>query len=595
MKRTLSLLVALAMVICMVPNVFAADDSVDFDDLIYLENYSPLTVNIEEGAAEPVEFLWVPTEDGTLSYDINNADTTVSIVLTQGENTATSEAGLVKLDVVAGEEVSIKISDTTGAAVENLVINGTFGKECKHDPDEPVEEDRVEATCTADGSYNSVVYCSLCGEKLSSTPVAIPMTEHPWDEGTYVEATTSANAYTHYECTVCDATKDVEEPGTQLPETKFEITTQPTDQHVKLNDNAVFTVVATGAVSYKWQRLKPGATKYTDCTLTGYDTPTLTVKANTSNQMIYRCVLTDDDGNKLYTDDVTFTTYLPEPATNITSQDGDKVVQINKEVSFSVTVENPDMIVSYRWQKRNPAGTYWNYTGITGYNTDTITMQATKYERKYFRCEMRDINGVKIYSDEVTYSFAESPIKLEIIDYTPKPYAISGQKVTLSVVAQGSNLTYQWERSKDGGVTWGKTAVGGDTSTTANMTFTINYEDYNRSGYQYRCVVKDDYGGKVYSKSILPYRLKCELEVTVQPTVTVDDTNTATMTFTADGETLTYLWQRLKGDTWSNASGNNYVGYNTNTLTTAVAGTYRCRVTDAAGNVVFTDNVVFAG
>ena len=49
-----------------------------------------------------------------------------------------------------------------------------------HTPAEAVQENIVPATCYAEGSYNSVVYCSVetCKEKLSSTPVTIEKIAH---------------------------------------------------------------------------------------------------------------------------------------------------------------------------------------------------------------------------------------------------------------------------------------------------------------------------------------------------------------------------------------------------------------------------------
>ncbi len=47
-----------------------------------------------------------------------------------------------------------------------------------HKEAEAVEENRVEPDCVKAGSYNSVVYCSVCGEKLSTTPVEIPALGH---------------------------------------------------------------------------------------------------------------------------------------------------------------------------------------------------------------------------------------------------------------------------------------------------------------------------------------------------------------------------------------------------------------------------------
>ena len=36
-------------------------------------------------------------------------------------------------------------------------------------PAKAVKENEVAATCTAEGSYDSVVYCTVCGEELSRT------------------------------------------------------------------------------------------------------------------------------------------------------------------------------------------------------------------------------------------------------------------------------------------------------------------------------------------------------------------------------------------------------------------------------------------
>ena len=43
-----------------------------------------------------------------------------------------------------------------------------------HTAGDAVEENRVEATFDKAGSYDSVVYCSVCGEEMSRTPVEIP-------------------------------------------------------------------------------------------------------------------------------------------------------------------------------------------------------------------------------------------------------------------------------------------------------------------------------------------------------------------------------------------------------------------------------------
>ena len=42
----------------------------------------------------------------------------------------------------------------------------TEGEALGHTPADPVEENKIAATCTADGSYDLVVYCSVCNEEL---------------------------------------------------------------------------------------------------------------------------------------------------------------------------------------------------------------------------------------------------------------------------------------------------------------------------------------------------------------------------------------------------------------------------------------------
>lgn len=51
-----------------------------------------------------------------------------------------------------------------------------------HTPAEAVEENRIEATGTMDGSYDSVVYCSVCSTELSRETITIPATGEPEEE-----------------------------------------------------------------------------------------------------------------------------------------------------------------------------------------------------------------------------------------------------------------------------------------------------------------------------------------------------------------------------------------------------------------------------
>ena len=69
------------------------------------------------------------------------------------------------IDVTNADEGSVKYTPGLG-----LQFNVT----AVHDPDEPVEENRVEPTTEAAGSYDEVVYCKGCGEELSRESKTIP-------------------------------------------------------------------------------------------------------------------------------------------------------------------------------------------------------------------------------------------------------------------------------------------------------------------------------------------------------------------------------------------------------------------------------------
>lgn len=53
-----------------------------------------------------------------------------------------------------------------------------------HTEADAVEENRVEATCTTDGSYDTVVYCSVCNEELSRETTTLTATGHHYENWT---------------------------------------------------------------------------------------------------------------------------------------------------------------------------------------------------------------------------------------------------------------------------------------------------------------------------------------------------------------------------------------------------------------------------
>ncbi len=85
----------------------------------------------------------------------------------------------------------------------------------EHTPDSPVIENEVPATCGQAGSYDDVVYCTVCGEELDrETKTIDPTGEHDYQLVEEAAPTcTEDGVAAHYECTVCGKLYAVTEDG----------------------------------------------------------------------------------------------------------------------------------------------------------------------------------------------------------------------------------------------------------------------------------------------------------------------------------------------------------------------------------------------
>ncbi len=80
--------------------------------------------------------------------------------------------------------------------------------ETAHTAAAAVEENRNEATCTATGSYDSVVYCADCGEELNRTANTIAKKSHAMGDWTVTkEATCTEEGVKSRSCGVCGFTE----------------------------------------------------------------------------------------------------------------------------------------------------------------------------------------------------------------------------------------------------------------------------------------------------------------------------------------------------------------------------------------------------
>lgn len=86
--------------------------------------------------------------------------------------------------------------------------------------------------------------------------------------------------------------------------TILKIVTQPQDVSAKSGDSVSYTVVAEGeSLTYQWQVSSSNGAKWGNTSLTGNNTATLTVSpvGTVLNGRLYRCVITDKNGNTIIT------------------------------------------------------------------------------------------------------------------------------------------------------------------------------------------------------------------------------------------------------------------------------------------------------
>lgn len=103
-------------------------------------------------------------------------------------------------------------------ATAEIDVEDTIIAPVGHSPEEAVKENIVEATCTEDGSYDEVVYCSVCNNELSRNRV-VESGHHKLEYVASNPATCLSEGYEEYwECSACHKLFKDAEGNTELLE-----------------------------------------------------------------------------------------------------------------------------------------------------------------------------------------------------------------------------------------------------------------------------------------------------------------------------------------------------------------------------------------
>ncbi|PWJ70779.1 hypothetical protein B0O40_0628 [Ruminococcaceae bacterium R-25] len=292
---------------------------------------------------------------------------------------------------------------------------------------------------------------------------------------------TSTNGLTD---TTNEVTLHVKEPTNAIT-----ITTQPVNFAGTEGSTAKFTIAASGeGLTYQWQ-LKKGKS-WSNLTSGGATSATLSVKVDSSkNGKVYRCLITDANGEELASNEVSITVKQPSNAIKINTQPSDFAGAAGTMVKFTVVAEGEGL--TYQWQLKK--GSSWANLTSGGATTSSLSIKIDASKNgKVYRCVITDANGEMIATQEVTITVKE-PSNAIVIVSQPESYdGPAGNTARFTVAAEGEGLTYQWQLKK--GNSWADLTSGGAKTSTLSIK-----ADYSRDGKIYRCIITDANGDQIIS------------------------------------------------------------------------------------------------
>ena len=362
------------------------------------------------------------------------------------------------------------------------------------------------------------------------------------------------------------------------------IIVEPEDVSAVIGERVEFRVEAnTEEVTYQWQWSKDQIT-WKNCTSTGCNTNTFGFSMKeTLNNRYYRCVVSDSsDSVNSYAAKVTLADTEP---IEITVQPSSIEAAVGDNAELHIEVNKED--ASYLWQWSEDGVTWVDCTS-SGYNTDTLSfvMEET-FNGRVFHC-MITSDGVTVISDEATITLADQK-EIEITIQPESVEAAVGENVTLHVVVNKEDASYQWQWSKDG-VTWRNCTSSG--SNTDTFGFIMKEALIGRT---YRCVISSGNNEVASDGVVISLAEQEEMEITAQPdSVEAAAGENVSLHVEVNKEDASYQWQWSKdGVTWRNCTSS---GSNTDTfgfvMKEALNGrTYRCVIT-SGNNEITSDGAV---
>jgi hypothetical protein len=348
------------------------------------------------------------------------------------------------------------------------------------------------------------------------------------------------------------------------------ISAQPLSQTVCEGANVTFGVTVAGTgTTYQWQRSTDNGSSFSN--LAGETNATLTISGVTAsmNNYQYRVIVTQNACST--TSEVAY--LLIGTGIVVNTQPTNQTVCEGATANFSAAATGTGTL-NYQWQVSTNGGV--SFVNIVGATNPTLSLPNTTITQNNNRYRLRITEGAcTVFTSAATLTVNPSPT---ITTQPASQTACLGSSVSLTTVATGTGLTYQWQLSTDNGVSFNN--IAGATNSNLNFVATA---DLNNN--QYRVVITQGTCSVTSNAAILT--ISNSLVVNTNPsnqTVCVGSNATFTVAATS-GTPISYQWQV---STDAGVSFSNLTGETNATLTVTSAtlaqnnNQYRVVVSDAS-------------
>ena len=283
---------------------------------------------------------------------------------------------------------------------------------------------------------------------------------------------------------------------------------------------------------------------------------TLTGVTNSMSGLQYRCVVTGSCSPGAASTATTLA--VDGPLTNSISQSQTLCAGTPQPFTAS-TPTGGNGSYTYQWEQNTGSG-WSNITGATSVNYSPVPLTQTTSYLRYVSDGVCNNNSASITMTITPGTSTGNPSNTTVC---------AGTNASFSVVAVGTNLSYQWQVNTGSGI-FSNITNGSQYTGSTSATLTIVAPAYTLNGYQYQCVVSGNCSPSSVTSSPATLTVNPVALISSQPAnVSSCQGSTVSFSVTASGSGLTYQWyQKVGSGVFSpTTDGGIYSGSATPTLT----------------------------